>query len=118
MGGDLDGDGYGDLLLADGAADYGGYTDNGALWALFGQTTSYTTSSAENIEGTATVLASGSSTSDGNAWAVGLGGEVHFRRFTEYSVLKALPYEAQFFGRQRKTIEGARDQLAERVQRA
>ena len=50
--------------------------------------------------------------------AVGLGGEVHFRRFTEYSVLKALPYEAQFFGRQRKTIEGARDQLAERVQRA
>jgi hypothetical protein len=50
--------------------------------------------------------------------AVGFGGEVHFRRFTEYSVLKALPYEAQFFGRQRKTIEGARDQLAERVQRA
>lgn len=77
VGGDVDGDGYGDLLLADGAADYGGYTDNGALWALFGQGTSYSTSGAADIESTATVLASGTSTSEGNAWAVGLGGDLN-----------------------------------------
>jgi hypothetical protein len=77
VGGDVDGDGYGDLLLADGAADYGGYTDNGALWALFGRGANYTTSSAEDIEGTATVLAAGTSNSEGNAWAVGLGGDLN-----------------------------------------
>lgn len=76
VGGDLDGDGYDDLLLADGAADHGGYTDNGALWAIFGQGARYSTASAEDIEGTATVIAEGSASSEGNASAVALGGDL------------------------------------------
>ncbi len=75
VGGDLDGDGYTDLLLADGAADYG-YTDNGALWALFGQPQRYGTSGAADIEIDADVLVSGTANTEGNAWAVGLGGDL------------------------------------------
>ncbi|MSP55859.1 MAG: DUF1573 domain-containing protein [Myxococcales bacterium] len=75
-GGDLDGDGYDDLLLADGAADYGGYTDNGALWALFGQPAAYSTSGAVDIETAATVVVSGTANLEGNAWAVGMGDDI------------------------------------------
>ncbi len=76
VGGDVDGDGYMDLLLADGAADTLGLTDNGALWALFGQAGAYATAAAEDIETVATVLVEGEASSEGAAWAVSLGGDI------------------------------------------
>lgn len=75
VGGDLDGDGYSDLLLADGTADYG-HTNTGALWAFFGQSTPYASSGAVDIETAANVIVSGSVADEGNATAVGLGGDL------------------------------------------
>ncbi len=48
-GGDLDGDGYDDMLFCDYLADYAG-TNDGATWVLFGKTAGYSNSSAANIE--------------------------------------------------------------------
>ncbi|MDP2316670.1 MAG: MopE-related protein [Pseudomonadota bacterium] len=73
VGGDLDGDGYEDLVLADGKADYGGTTDTGAMWVLWGQATQYIATSTNDIEGTATTLVRGGSSSDYDAWSVQLG---------------------------------------------
>lgn len=55
-GGDLDGDGYDDMLYCDYLADYAG-TNDGATWSLFGQATGYSNSSATNIENDAVVVA-------------------------------------------------------------
>ena len=73
IGGDLDGDGYEDLVLSDGKADYGGYTDNGAMWVVWGQGTEYTNTTATDIEGTATVVVRGESSSEYDAWSTQLG---------------------------------------------
>ncbi|MFZ5479910.1 MAG: MopE-related protein [Myxococcota bacterium] len=64
VGGDFDGDGYDDLVLSDSSADYGSYTNNGAVWVLWGQTTRYA-GAAVDIETAATVLHSGASASAG-----------------------------------------------------
>ena len=53
-GGDLDGDGYTDMLFCDYLADYAG-TNDGATWTLFGQVSGYSNSSATNIENDAVV---------------------------------------------------------------
>lgn len=70
VGGDFDGDGYDDLIVSDGKADYGS-TDNGAIWALWGSGSAYTGSA--DIESFATVINSGSASSSYNGWATALG---------------------------------------------
>ena len=55
-GGDLDGDGYDDMVYCDYLADYAG-TNDGATWALFGRSQGYSNSSANNIENDAIVVA-------------------------------------------------------------
>jgi hypothetical protein len=74
VGGDLDGDGYTDLVLSDGSADYNGVTDSGAVWVLWGQTTPYTTGGATaDIETRATTIAYGTSSSAYVGWSTQLG---------------------------------------------
>ncbi len=72
VGGDLDGDGYEDLVLSDGAADYG-TTDTGAMWVVWGQAIPYATTGAADLESTASTLVRGSVASAGFAWATQLG---------------------------------------------
>ncbi|MBM4389599.1 MAG: hypothetical protein FJ090_00645 [Deltaproteobacteria bacterium] len=58
VGGDLDGDGYQDLVLSDGSSDQGA-TDGGAVWAVWGQGGRY--SGATSITAVGTTLMVGSS---------------------------------------------------------
>jgi hypothetical protein len=74
VGGDLDGDGYTDLVLSDGMADYG-ISDSGAMWVVWGQSTQYFASSTADIEGTATTVAFGTSSGDHDAWSTQMGAD-------------------------------------------
>ncbi len=58
-GGDLDGDGYDDLLYCDFMSDYSG-TNDGVTWTLFGDAAGYSRSSVNNIETDAVVTTHGS----------------------------------------------------------
>jgi hypothetical protein len=75
VGGDFDGDGLQDLVLSDGMADYGGYSDNGAIWVLWGKSTEYSPASGStvDIEDYGTVVAYGASSSAHECWATQLG---------------------------------------------
>ncbi len=57
-GGDLDGDGYEDIVYCDHLSDYGA-TNDGAVWALWGKAPQYVSASAQNLETFATVVAHG-----------------------------------------------------------
>jgi hypothetical protein len=71
VGGDLDGDGYPDLVLSDGKSDAGA-TDGGALWVLWGQAAPYA-SAGSPIGSAATTLVRGTSGSQYAAWSTQLG---------------------------------------------
>ncbi len=73
VGDDFDGDGLQDLMLCDGNSDAGA-TDGGALWALWGSDTRYT-SAADAIGTWATVLVAGAA-SEHQAWACQLGEDI------------------------------------------
>ncbi len=72
VGGDLDGDGYQDLLVSDGKGDFGS-TDSGVAWALWGQGIEYVATTASDFDATATVIMRGTSSSDYDAWSTQLG---------------------------------------------
>lgn len=57
-GGDFDGDGLGDWLHCDNLSDGGG-TDSGTVWALWGSSGRYASSSATSFSGTASRVVSG-----------------------------------------------------------
>ncbi len=57
-GGDLDGDGYEDLVLSDPSADYGSVANSGSVWVLWGGSSRY--SGAADLDSAATVVAYGS----------------------------------------------------------
>ncbi len=63
VGGDLDGDGYGDLVLSDDTADVYGLSNNGAVWVLWGGTTRW--SGTGNLDSVATIVGYGTSSSAG-----------------------------------------------------
>jgi hypothetical protein len=63
VGGDLDGDGYEDLVLSDDTADVYGLSNNGAVWVLWGGTTRY--SGTGSLDGVATIVGYGSASSAG-----------------------------------------------------
>lgn len=74
VGADMDGDGYEDLLLSDGAADQGSYTNNGAAWILWGDSTRYNTHGGQSgISAIGTTVLQGTATSAGVAWATQAG---------------------------------------------
>lgn len=73
VGGDLDGDGYEDLVLSDGMADYAGVSDSGAVWVLWGQATPYVAASTNDIEGTATTVVRGTVSGQHAGWSTQLG---------------------------------------------
>ncbi len=73
VGGDFDGDGYDDLILCDGEADYGGSTDNGSVWAVWGRGAAYTSSATDDIGGSASTIARGDADSDYVGWACQIG---------------------------------------------
>jgi hypothetical protein len=70
VGGDLDGDGFDDLLVSDGAADYGATTDAGEAWVLWGRASHYGTGGIDSV---GTTLVHGTTASDGAAWATQIG---------------------------------------------
>ena len=74
VGGDLDGDGYQDLLVSDGKADYG-VTDGGAAWVIWGRSNEYSVPMASDIESTATTILRGTSSTDYDAWSTQLGAD-------------------------------------------
>ncbi len=70
VGGDLDGDGYEDLVFSDGTADVSA-TDGGAVWVVWGANARY--SGSTSLSSVGTTIAAGSSSSAGWGTASQLG---------------------------------------------
>lgn len=71
VGGDLNGDGYADLVVCDGESDVG-VSGGGALWALWGGVR-YENAAAEDLGTVGDVLLAGTETNENLAWACALG---------------------------------------------